>query len=139
MYTRSGELVTISRVNLKGRWKFLRSLRFRIMLIMILMGIIPTIVVENVVVQSYENRAVSQRSIIVKNQSDILCNQLVSLGYMEDPANEVINGEFNMLTSIYGGRILVINKDYKVIRDTYDLDRGKYLISQEVIDCYREE
>lgn len=136
MYTRSGELVTISRVNLKGRWKFLRSLRFRIMLIMILMGIIPTIVVENVVVQSYENRAVSQRSIIVKNQSDILCNQLVSLGYMEDPANEVINGEFNMLTSIYGGRILVINKDYKVIRDTYDLDRGKYLISQEVIDCF---
>ena len=72
MYTRSGELVTISRVNLKGRWKFLRSLRFRIMLIMILMGIIPTIVVENVVVQSYDNRAVSQRSIIVKNQSDIL-------------------------------------------------------------------
>ena len=62
--------------------------------------------------------------------------QLVSLGYMEDPANEVINGEFNMLTSIYGGRILVINKDYKVIRDTYDLDRGKYLISQEVIDCF---
>ena len=106
------------------------------MLIMILMGIVPTIVVENVVVQSYENRAVSQRSIIVKNQSDILCNQLVSLGYMTDPTNEVINGEFNMLTSIYGGRILVINKDYKVIRDTYDLDRGKYLISQEVIDCF---
>ena len=42
------------------------------MLIMILMGIVPTIVVENVVVQSYENRAVSQRSIIVKNHSDIL-------------------------------------------------------------------
>lgn len=103
---------------------------------MLLMGIVPTIVVESVVVQSYENRAVSQRSIIVKNQSDILCNQLVALGYLEDPSNEVINGEFNMLTSIYGGRILVINKDYRVIRDTYDLDRGKYLISEEVINCF---
>lgn len=106
------------------------------MIIMLLMGIVPTIVVESVVVQSYENRAVSQRSIIVKNQSDILCNQLVALGYLEDPSNEVINGEFNMLTSIYGGRILVINKDYRVIRDTYDLDRGKYLISEEVINCF---
>ncbi len=103
---------------------------------MLLMGFVPTIVVESVVVQSYENRAVSQRSIIVKNQSDILCNQLVALGYLEDPSNEVINGEFNMLTSIYGGRILVINKDYRVIRDTYDLDRGKYLISEEVINCF---
>lgn len=106
------------------------------MIIMLLMGFVPTIVVESVVVQSYENRAVSQRSIIVKNQSDILCNQLVALGYLEDPSNEVINGEFNMLTSIYGGRILVINKDYRVIRDTYDLDRGKYLISEEVINCF---
>ena len=103
---------------------------------MLLMGIVPTVVVESVVVQSYENRAVSQRSIIVKNQSDIICNQLVALGYLEDPSNEVINGEFNMLTSIYGGRILVINRDYRVICDTYDLDRGKYMISEEVINCF---
>ncbi len=136
MYIQSGGLVIISRTKTRRKWRFLRSLRFRIMIIMLLMGIVPTIVVESVVVQSYENRAVSQRSIIVKNQSDILCNQLVALGYLEDPTNEVINGEFNMLTSIYGGRILVINKDYKVIRDTYDLDRGKYLISEEVINCF---
>ena len=103
---------------------------------MMLLGIVPAIVIENAVVRSYEERAVSQRSIIVKNQSDILCNQLVSLGYLENPTNEVINGEFNMLTSIYEGRILIINRDYKIIWDTYNLDRGKYVISQEVIDCF---
>lgn len=136
MCIQSGELVIISRVNLKGKWKFVRSLRFRIMIIMMLLGIVPAIVIENAVVQSYEDRAVSQRSVIVKNQSDILCNQLVSLGYLEDPTNEVINGEFNMLTNIYEGRILIINRDYKIIWDTYNLDRGKYVISQEVIDCF---
>jgi signal transduction histidine kinase len=106
------------------------------MIIMIAMAIIPAVLVENAVVQSYEERAVSQRIIIVKNQSDILCNQLVSLGYLENPTNEVINGEFNMLTNIYEGRILIINRDYEIIWDTYNLDRGKYVISQEVIDCF---
>ena len=48
----------------------------------------------------------------------------------------MINGEFNMLTNIYEGRILIINRDYKIIWDTYNLDRGKYVISQEVIDCF---
>ena len=129
-------MVTISRHREKKGWKFLRSVRFRIMVIVMLMGIIPSILVENVVVQSYENRALSQRTIIVKNQSNIISNQLVRLNYMEDPSNAVINGEISMLTNIYEGRILIINRDYQVIKDTYELDRGKYLISREVIDCF---
>ena len=85
------------------------------MVIVMLMGIIPSILVENVVVRSYENRALSQRSIIVKNQSNIISNQLVQLNYMEDPSNAVINGEISMLTNIYEGRILIIDRDYRVI------------------------
>lgn len=114
----------------------MRSLRFRITIILVIIGIIPSIIIENGIVKSYEDRAVNLRIVTVKNQCDILCNQLVKLGYMEEPSNAVINGEFSMLTNIYGGRILIINKDFKVIKDTYDLDKGKYMVSQEVIECF---
>lgn len=136
MCTRSGELVIISRIKFTGKWKFLRSLRFRITVILVIIGIIPSIIIENGIVSSYEDRAVSLRTVTVKNQCDILCNQLVKLGYMEDPSNLVINGEFSMLTNIYGGRIQIINRDFKVIKDTYDLDMGKLMVSQEVIACF---
>ena len=106
------------------------------MMLLFIMGIVPAIIIENVVVQSYESRAVSQRTIIVKNQCDILADQLVRRGYMDDPNDEVINGEFDMLTSIYGGRIIVLNQDDKVIKDTYNLDLGKVSLSKEVIDCF---
>ena len=132
-------MVTISRVKTNSRLRFVRSLRFRILLMLIILGIVPSIVVEMTVVSSYQRRAVTQRSVIVKNQSDILCNQLVQLGYMEDTSNAVIDGEFNMLTSIYGGRILIINQDYQVIHDSYGVDVGKYMISQEVLDCFAGE
>ncbi|MDD3277689.1 MAG: ATP-binding protein [Lachnospiraceae bacterium] len=137
MYTRSGELVTISRHNMKDGWKFLRSLRFRITLILVIVGIVPSIIIENGIVQSYEDRAVNLRTVTVKNQCDILCNQLVRNGYMDNPSNEVIDGEFNLLTNIYGGRVLIIDRDFKVIKDTYELDRQKYMVSQEVVNCFR--
>jgi signal transduction histidine kinase len=42
-----------------------------------------------------------------------------------------------MLTNIYGGRILIIDQDFRVIKDTYDMDRGKTIISQEVIQSFQ--
>lgn len=136
MYTRSGVLVIISKIKFKEKWRFLRSLRFRITLILVVIGIIPSIIIENGIVHSYEDRAVNLRTVTVKNQCDILCNQLVKLGYMEDSSNPVINGEFSMLTNIYGGRIQIIDRDFRVIKDTYDLDSGKFMVSQEVIECF---
>lgn len=41
-----------------------------------------------------------------------------------------------MLSAIYNGRILIINKDAKIIKDTYDIDVGKYALSEEVIQCF---
>ena len=111
-FTQSGELVTISRLKNKEKWKFLRSLRFRITVILVIIGIVPCVILEKSIVNSYEDRAVSVRSITVKNQCDIICNQLIQQNYMEDPGSDVINGQLSMLTNIYGGRILIIDQDF---------------------------
>ena len=137
VHTQSGELVTISRLKNKEKWKFLRSLRFRITVILVIIGIVPCVILEKSIVNSYEDRAVSVRSITVKNQCDIICNQLIQQNYMEDPGSDVINGQLSMLTNIYGGRILIIDQDFRVIKDTYDMDRGKTIISQEVIQSFQ--
>ena len=104
-----------------------------------IIGFVPGIIVENGIVSSYEDRAVSIRSITVKNQCDILCNQIVKEGYLDDPSSETLNGEFTMLSNLYSGRILVIDRNFRVIKDTYDLDRGKYMISAEVLNCFNGE
>lgn len=122
---------------LNRRWPFFRSIRFRIMMLLFVMGIFPALVVETVVVQSYESRALSQREVRVRNQCDILIDQLLKKQYLSDPTDDVINGEFDMLASIYGGRILIINSESRVIKDTFNLDTGKYSLSREVIDCLR--
>ena len=78
---------------LNRRWPFFRSIRFRIMMLLFVMGIVPALVAETVVVQSYESRALSQREIRVRNQCDILIDQLLKKDYLAHPDDEVINGE----------------------------------------------
>ncbi len=58
------------KVNWKVRFKFVKSLRFRILVILIIIGIVPSIIVEKGIVNSYEDRAVSNRQLNVKNQCD---------------------------------------------------------------------
>ena len=126
------------KVNWKVRFKFVKSLRFRILVILIIIGIVPSIIVEKGIVNSYEDRAVSNRQLNVKNQCDILVNQLAKENYLEDPSSEGINSELTMLTNVYSGRILIVNQDFQVIKDTYDLDKGKYMISKEVVKCFQK-
>ena len=126
------------KVNWKVRFKFVKSLRFRILVILIIIGIVPSIIVEKGIVNSYEDRAVSNRQLNVKNQCDILVNQLAKENYLQDPSSEGINSELTMLSNVYSGRILIVNQDFQVIKDTYDLDKGKYMISKEVVKCFQK-
>lgn len=136
MCIQSGEWVIISRFSIREKLPFFKSLRFWIMSLLVIVGIIPSIVIERGIVNSYEDRAVSLRQSNVRNQCDILCNQLVSENYLNNIDSEVINGELTMLSTFYGGRILIINRDFKIVKDTYNLDAGKYALFQEVVDCF---
>ena len=106
------------------------------MLIMILIGIIPTVIVTTVVLRNYESRAVSSRSVTIRNQCEIICNKLAKEGYLENPDNDDIEAQLVMLTGIYGGRIIIVNSDYRIIRDTFDIAEGRYIISPKVMDCF---
>ena len=120
----------------KMKQSFFKSLRFRIMVLLVIIGILPCLIIEKVIVNSYENRAVEWMKMNVKNQCDILGNQLMKEGYLEYQQSEVINGELSILSTVYNGRILIINRSGRIIKDTYDIDEGKYMLSEEVIQCF---
>lgn len=119
--------------------KFFKSLRFRIMFILFILGIVPSVIVAASIIGTYEERAVSVRISNVKNQCDIISNMLINEGYMSDQSSVSINSKLEMFSSVYSGRVMVVDLDFRVIKDTYNLDEGKTLISEDVIKCYRGE
>lgn len=137
MYIQSGELVIILGDKLMLRKRFLKSLRFRIIVMLVAVGIIPCLIVKATILSNYEKRAVSLRISELQNQSMILCDQLGSADYMENMDSEVINAELLQFSNIYNGRLMIVDDHFQIIKDTYDADKGKTLASKDVIQCFR--
>lgn len=116
---------------------FFKSLKFRLILLFILMGIIPGMILWAGVLNSYEQRAVSIETSEILGQAKILANQIVSSDYLNNTDSVIINAELQQLSNIYDGKIMLIDSSFRVIKDTYDLDTGKIIISKEVIRSYK--
>ena len=121
------------------RVKFLHSLKFRLFLLLVVVGIIPNVILRVGVLKTYENYAVSNRSIDILSQAKIIGNQIVTYNYIQDTSSEVINTQLEQLSNIYDGRVLIINSGFQVVKDTYGLDTGKTIISKEVIKSFGGE
>ena len=117
--------------------KYFRSLRFRIMMMLVLIGILPTIAASVLITRSYNQRAVSVRISNVKNQCDVISRTIVSEEYVTNSQkSEVIDNMLAMVSNIYSGRLLIIDSSFHVVKDTYDLDTGRTSVSKEVINCF---
>ncbi len=119
--------------------KFLRSLNFRIMVFLILIGIIPALLVAGGFLAAYDRLSITQLGNDVRNQCQILATQLSSASYFENMDNQTLEGEMNQLATLYDGRIIIIDQDLKIVEDTYELEDGKTIIAESVIRCFRGE
>ena len=105
-------------------------------MLLILFGIVPGIVLKVGIVKTYEDRSVSIKTSEILSQAKILANQIVSNDYLNYPNSTIINAELDQLSNIYDGRVMVIDNEFHIIKDTYDLDTNKTIISKEVIESY---
>lgn len=139
MSTRSGELVIISGVKIKLVPKFLKSLRVRIAFVISLFVVLACVFLRMGILNTYEQRSAAVRTAEIQNQCTILANQLVNSHYLEDTGSDVINAELSQLSNLYNGRVVVIDREFQIVKDTYNLQEGKTIVSEDVVKCYRGE
>ncbi len=139
MYIQSGELVTISGGKRRFRIELFHSLLFQIAALVFLVGVIAGIVVGTVQVNRYESIAVSERTADIQNQCTIISNQLSAEDYANSGVSEAAESELVQLSNIYSGRVMVIDRNYHIEEDTYDMDVGKTIVSEDVIQCLQGE
>ena len=136
-YIQNGEWVIILGVKKYFKQNVFKSFRFRITLLIFLAGIVPGLIMRGVILSSYEKRAVEVRTAEIQNQCTILGNQLSNSNYLAGEASEVIRTELVQLSNIYSGRVLIIDQEFHIEEDTYDMDMGKTIVSEEVIRCFQ--
>ena len=139
MYGLSGVWAITLLNKLRNKLIFLKSLKTRIFLILLIVGLIPCIGMRYAILQNYEQRAVNVRTSDITTQLRILANHLITYHYLQDTSSEVINAEINQLSSLYDGRVMIINRDLRIVKDTYGISENKTIISEEVVRCVKGE
>lgn len=117
----------------------LRHLRVRIFFILMFMGLIPAHITRSTLLRNYERRAVNVKISEVSNQFKIIANHLITYNYLKGGGSDIINAELSQISNLYDGRILVINGNFRVLKDSYGISEGKIVISEEVVRCFRGE
>lgn len=120
----------------KQIWYQLRSLRIQIFAVMFLVGMIPVLFFSRVVIKAYNGQIISQKTDEIKSYGTVISNLIVTSGYLSGKPSADVDKEVEEVASVYQGRVIVIDQNLSVIKDTYDLDVGKTVISTEVIQSF---
>ena len=112
-----------------SRLRFVKSLRLRIFLIIIVVGYVPTLIMRYGILQNYENRAVSLRTAEVETQAKILANHLAVNNYLQNTNSDTIKAELLQLSTLNDGRVLVKDQNFVAVKDTYGISEGKTIIA----------
>lgn len=108
------------------------------LLVFILLGVVPLSFFTYVLLDTYEEKAISKEIDEMQTQGQRLSNKIYQTVYLTTGDNQEINTEAAQLADIYNGRIVIVNNNLRIVTDTYynyTLGDGKYLISKDVIQC----
>lgn len=89
--------------------------------------------------RSYNDKTIEEKLTQVQNQCSILGNQILVNQFTIDTMQDNLNVEIDQLANVLEGRILVVDSGYRIVKDTYTIDQGGYIVYDEVLRVMRGE
>ena len=126
----------IEKIGLK---RYLKSLQFRIFNILCVVGIAPILLMKMSILKNYQDQSLIQRGKMLQNQCENFADRMGDSLQGDDLQLDAFETEMDQLATLYNGRMVVVDDEFKVIKDTFNLDEGKTLVSREVIQCFKNE
>lgn len=116
------------------------SLRITLILVLLMVGSIPVLIQNEVMLSAYQQSLIDSRMQGIQNQCWILSNKMTRSGYLTmEPKDSLLDNEMSVKADMFNGRIVVVNRNFKIISDTFSLSAGKLNVSEEVIRCFNGE
>ena len=112
------------------------SLQACLFALFVLIGLIPMLVTNGVTERTSYQTLLNEHIAEVQSQCVMMANQLTKDNYLGKAGDPAAEAELEMLAGVYDARILVINSNYVVVKDTFSLAEGRTSISDAVFSCF---
>lgn len=118
--------------------RIFHSLRFRLMVVLFLIGMLPVLLVGSVLVRSSRDRHVQSRVQEYQYQCSTLATQMTRAGYFSSAEAQAQLGQrLDLLAGVYSGRAMVVDRTFRIVKDTYAIDEGSYCVGAPVLSSMR--
>ena len=101
---------------------------------MALVGILPVIILELVLTNISENTVITTRLQNVSAQFNVFTSYVA--GSAASGSDREMADLSEEVAGMYMSRIQVIDRDFNIITDTYNINKGKICVSQDVNVCF---
>ena len=122
--------------DIKRRLKRFKSMRAGLFLLLVTVTGLALAGVTAGTLLVCRRQAVDGRVGELQDYGRALANQISGAGFPAMQGSE-INAELSAAADVFGGRIVVVDSNLKVISDTYNYEVGKILIAKTVIESVR--
>lgn len=129
----------------KWKRKFRRCVSMKVPLVFcfLLVTLVPLLLQARFLAGFFRQSQIEESMIDAQNKCLILTNKMMSTDYINSMLNNTsspaLDAEMSVTADLFNGRIVVVNKSFKVIRDTFELAKGKYSVVEEVLKAYEGE
>ena len=119
-----------------------RAIPFKVLIgiLLFFVGIIPLLVQSKMLSGFYSHQRIDSKMQEMQSQCLMIGNKISVNGYLENPAKSAgISGEMQIIGDMYEGRIYVVDRNFRIIYDSFGLSNGKITIAEQVIRCFQGE
>lgn len=107
---------------------------------LLLIGSLPILIQNQVLLSSYRVNLIETRMQEIQNQCQIISNKMTRTGYFTtDTKDPLMDQEMSIKADMFNGRIVLVNRNFRIISDTFSLAVGKINVSEEAIRCFNGE
>ena len=113
--------------------EFFSSLRWRVFLIVFAIGILPSLIGAYMIYSSVRERSISSDATSISSQATLIADEVISNDYFNNPSQENMNMELSAIGNVYSGRVMILDAQLKVVKDTYEMYEGRTVVWENVI------
>ena len=119
------------------------SLKVLLVICFLIMTMIPLLVQAEFMASYFRQSQIERAMMEAQNKCVMLTNKMKSSDYITNTNNNVANpaldAELNVTASLSNGRIVVIDGSFRIIRDTFDVGKGKTVVVEDVLKAFNGE
>lgn len=114
-------------------------MRVHLLCVLLLVGLLPLYAGMHAMKALYWEYGYEKRLEQIKERGAALAGQIAQAGYLEQQMQTDLSAELQAMAELYGGRIVLVNSNLVIVKDTAGREEGKTLISEEPIYALRGE